>query len=123
MKKKSINGLGIIFAIIAAVIMIVIKYNASSEDSVIMRIASGFFALLYAVIGGALIALVFLLALYGSLTLLDQIYDENSEKGQKIHSLIDGLWQYYDSVMLLFFIVLYVLIILNKGITLIPYTW
>lgn len=38
MKKKSINALGVIFSLIAAVIMIVVKYNASTEESFLMRI-------------------------------------------------------------------------------------
>lgn len=123
MKKKSINALGVIFSLIAAVIMIVVKYNASTEESFLMRIGVGFLGLIYAVIGAALLALIFSLAMYGALQLLDQVYNEESEKGQKIKALVNGLWDYFDCIMLVFFIILYVFIILNKSITIIPYVW
>lgn len=70
-----------------------------------------------------MLALIFSLAMYGALQLLDQVYNEESEKGQKIKALVNGLWDYFDCIMLVFFIILYVFIILNKSITIIPYVW
>ncbi len=123
MKKRTINGLGIIFAVIAAVIMIVVKYNASTDDSFLMRIGSGLLCLLCVFFGAGLLALVFCLATYGACQILDNIYNKESEKGQKIKDLVSGIWDYFDCYMLVFFIILYILAILNKSITIIPYIW
>jgi ABC-type Fe3+ transport system permease subunit len=101
--KTGLTGCGIFIVIAAVVVMVIVRYNKSSEEQVLLRIVFGLLACGASFFGAGLIYLVLFVAMYGAIKLSEEIFTDKPGR-----NLMDAFQELSNPILIICLAVSYV---------------